>query len=118
MPEKIPELKKGQKIGGYVVEECISTMGAASTVYRIRQTSLPSIPRALKLLQPDPELIKKQEFRHIKKWFLDEIAMLSRVTHRNVIKIIDAGQIEGTDEWLYYILENIPGPGCKMADLY
>jgi serine/threonine protein kinase len=70
--------------GKYRVEEYVGK-GAAGSVYRVKQLGL-DIDRALKCLDPEPGAQREMFTRT----FTEEVRILSTLTHKNVVKIIDA----------------------------
>ncbi len=72
----------------YIVRDRIDA-GKAGSVYRVSQVSL-SLDRAMKILDPKKQEIPHEEFE---RTFSKEIKLLTELTHRNVVKIMDAGKI-------------------------
>lgn len=70
--------------GRYRVEEQIGR-GGAGKVYKVTQLGV-GITRALKWLSPD----EPEQLDLFTKTFDEEIRLLSQLTHKNVVKIIDA----------------------------
>jgi uncharacterized protein len=70
--------------GRYRVEGQLGR-GGAGTVYKVMQVGV-EIPRALKLLSPE----EGKQLDLFTKTFAQEIRILSELTHKNVVKIIDA----------------------------
>src|ERR1039458_3538781 len=98
-------LEKGKLIGEkYKVGEK-QGRGGACDVYMVTQLGL-DVPRVLKMLRP--ENADKSLFM---RTFQIEIKLLSELTHKNVIKILDAGSFQSHPERIvdpdfdYYIME-------------
>jgi serine/threonine protein kinase len=85
------ELSQGDQVGMYRVGGLLGT-GATAVVYRA--TGPDGVEVALKLVRP--ELSAEENFRHR---FELEISIAQRVTHPNVVAVLDSGEHEG-DPWL------------------
>jgi len=83
----------------YLLEQKIGA-GGMGTVYRARQTTLDRTV-AVKLLSPDPS--DRESFRR----FFREAKMLGRLSHPNVVQIIDFGNTE--DGLVFMVLEYLEG---------
>ena len=104
--KKQRDLPTGYLIDGKyeVREKCGS--GGASTVYRVVQKGL-EVNRALKLLDPS---FREVQIDLFEKTFEDEIRLLSALTHRNIVKILDYGSFDYEGKFdRYYIMEFIQG---------
>jgi HD superfamily phosphohydrolase len=103
--------------------------GGAGVVYRTLYKGL--MPRAVKLLAPRPDLLLKIERGAFEETFEAEIALLARVTHTRLAKIVDYGRITiapdkvedyddyvSTDgDFLYYAMDYIDGQHLDKAFL-
>lgn len=118
--QRPPLLEIGTLIqdGRYVVEEFIG-QGGAGQVYRVRQQSL-GISRALKLLAPHDER-RATEFYDT---FGNEVQHLLKLTHRNIIKILDydplgveptSAESRSSGKHPYYIMEHAEGQLKSVA---
>ncbi len=85
------ELSQGDRVGAYLIEGLLGT-GATALVYRA--TGPDGVDVALKLVRP--ELSAEANFRHR---FELEVSIAQRVTHPNVVPVLDNGEHEG-DPWL------------------
>lgn len=91
-------------IPGYQCLETISN-NVSLTLYAIRRKD--SLPVALKL-----QRIAKESNANAVKRFNQELDLLSRLDHPNVIKIIDHGI---TDEYIYYSMEYVEHGDLSMT---
>jgi HD superfamily phosphohydrolase len=92
------DLSEGTIIDGkYTVVKKLGR-GNAGTVYRVRQSGI-NVDRAMKVLDPKLTEVPEEAFR---REFRSEIEMLSQLTHRNLVKLIDAGEHGGLP---YYITD-------------
>lgn len=89
----------GNRIGGYEILEKVGE-GGLGVVYRARQLSM-GREVALKVLHE--RWITDDEFR---KRFLVEARLVGRLSHQNLIQVIDVGRHKNT---LYYSMEFIDG---------
>lgn len=89
----------GKRIGGYEILEKVGE-GGLGVVYRARQLSM-GREVALKVLHE--KWITDDEFR---KRFLVEARLVGRLSHQNLIQVIDVGRHKNT---LYYSMEFIDG---------
>ncbi len=94
-----PFSMQGRRIGGYLLGEPIGA-GGAGTVYRARQLSLDR-DVAFKILHP--ELAREPAMR---ERFLREGRLAARVTHPNLVQVLEAGE---EPDLLYLVLELIEG---------
>jgi len=85
--------------------------GNAGTVFRVKQLGIDT-ERAMKILDPKLETVKQERFR---KGFREEIQKLSQLTHRNLVKLIDARESEMDGQpLLYYVMDLVhPRPREK-----
>lgn len=85
--------------------------GQAGSVYKVMQVGL-EVERALKILDPKPPFSLDEK---AVRGFTAEIKLLSRLTHRNVLKLFDAGPYTagpGAPSTPYYVMELVhPPPG-------
>ena len=97
----------GEKIGGYEILKKIGE-GGLGVVYKARQLSMGRVI-ALKVLHE--KWLSDDEFR---KRFLVEARLVGRLSHPNLIQVIDVGRHRNQ---LYYSMEFIDGdPVEKMLD--
>jgi HD superfamily phosphohydrolase len=101
--------------------------GGAGVVYRTLYKGL--MPRAVKLLAPRPDLLERLDRDAFERTFTSEIAMLARVTHTRIAKIVDYGEltisperVEGYDKlvssagtFFYYAMDFIDGRHLDTA---
>jgi serine/threonine protein kinase len=90
----------------------LSDKGATSIVYLVNQSlgDSASIPRVMKLFAPTEELRKKNVEAgetYGKSNFLAEMKLIASLTHQNLVKIIDAGEVQQGVQ--YYVMEFIDG---------
>jgi serine/threonine protein kinase len=120
---KIPEtLHAPAQIGRYRVlqnprfldDDVIKPLGTGGTsaVYLVEQDLLEgqSIRRALKLFSPTDEVKNKRAAigeTYGKRHFLDEVAVVSGITHQNIVGIIDAGIHENDP---FFVMDYVDGP--------
>jgi serine/threonine-protein kinase len=90
---------KGQRIGNYEVLDKVGE-GGLGVVYRARQLSMGRVV-ALKVLHE--RWVGDDEFR---KRFLVEARLVGRLSHPNLIQVIDVGRYRNT---LYYSMEFVDG---------
>ncbi|HEX9929498.1 MAG TPA: protein kinase [Pyrinomonadaceae bacterium] len=85
--------------------------GGAGEVFRVQQIGL-NVERALKLLSP-PEY-SEVELNIYNETFKNEIRLLSSLSHQNLTKILDFGEvkIDGTDT-VFYVMELANGGDLK-----
>ncbi len=101
----IPKLAPGEVIDGkYRVVGRIGK-GASGSVYQVIQIGL-DVPRALKVLDPEPIGVQRDLFE---RTFAEEIKILSGLTHKNVVKIIDAASTELGGQRRYFVMEYVDG---------
>ena len=99
------QLRKGRRVGAYVLEQPIGEGGMAS-VYRARHDLLKR-PTAIKLLKParaTDEMIAR---------FEREVQLASRLSHPNTVEIYDYGRTR--DGLFYYAMEYLDG--ITLAEL-
>jgi serine/threonine protein kinase len=113
------ELQTGEIVEGrYKIVSRIGG-GYAATVYRVLQGSI-GTERAMKVLDPKKVTTKagQKEFR---EGFLNEIRKLSPLTHRNLIKLIDAGEHRSKrgsrEKLLYYVMDLVHPPKRQKSPL-
>src|SRR5579863_1481381 len=85
-------LKKGDKIGSYIVEKEIG-----KGTYGIVYLAFHAISRsavAIKLL--NTEYIDDDEHAHFRNRFLEEALLLKRLKHSNILPYLDDGFYQGT----------------------
>jgi tRNA A-37 threonylcarbamoyl transferase component Bud32 len=94
------EISTGTVIGGYVVRERLGTGGMGS-VYLVRH---PTLPRdvALKVLHAGLSATPAMRAR-----FEREAELLSRLSHPNVVDVLDRGQ---QGDLLWMAMQYVPGP--------
>jgi HD superfamily phosphohydrolase len=91
--------------------------GGACDVYMVTQLGL-NVPRALKMLRPENAVQSL-----FTRTFQIEIKLLSELTHKNVIKILDAGSFKSRSEGIeapdfdYYIMEFVGTGSLKEFPL-
>ncbi len=110
-PSDLPPLPEGLVINDrYKIVKKLGS-GTAGTVYRVVQLGI-NVDRAMKILDPKgySAYLGPEAFRST---FSKEIALLSLVTHRNLVKIIDADDFthrETGGEFLYFVMELVRPP--------
>src|SRR5512146_77455 len=92
----------GQRVGRFQVEQKLGEGGMA-TVYRARDTHLER-DVALKVIRVD--LFPAASLEQILKRFDREARALARLTHPNIVGVIDFGKHEDTP---YLVMEYLPG---------
>lgn len=103
-------LPHGATIGGLYVVEGEPKRGGSSQVYKVRQSNL-GIERAIKLLQPIPGG-PKIEFSKV---FREEVGNLLKLTHANIVKILDHGIYRDQDQEHPFIVMEY-ADGGRLAD--
>jgi len=93
------QIKKGDVLGGFRVEEMIGA-GAMAVVYEATQLSL-GRPVALKILPQ--EFARKESFV---RQFDSETDLLASLNHPNIVTIIDRGRVADT---YYFAMELVDG---------
>ncbi|MBZ5658705.1 MAG: protein kinase [Acidobacteriia bacterium] len=84
------DLPKGKVIDGkYKVQSKLGS-GDAGTVYRVTQQGI-NVDRAMKVLDPKLSSVSAEAFR---REFAAERQKLSLLTHKNLVKLIDAGDFD------------------------
>lgn len=103
----------GKTISGrYKVVKRINR-GGSGAVYRVTQIGI-DVDRALKVLDPERELVDRIGKEAFRKTFQEEIKLLSEITHRNIVKILDAGLTGETgSESPYYVMELVQAPAGR-----
>ena len=96
---------KGQKIGGYQLDERIGK-GGMGLVFKAKQTSTDRWV-ALKVLSP--KLSKNQIYT---SRFLREAQSAGKLNHANIVSAIDAGQADG---YFYFAMELVEGETLKAS---
>jgi len=86
--------------------------GGTSAVFLVEQELVgdKSIKRALKLFSPTDEVKEKRAAigeTYGKRHFLDEIAVISGITHQNIVSIVDAGMHEDRP---FFVMDYVDGP--------
>jgi tetratricopeptide (TPR) repeat protein len=76
--------------------------GGMGAVYHVWDTEL-NLPLALKVIRPDPNPLATQE---LERRFKRELVLARQVTHTNVIRIHDLGELEGIK---YITMPFVPG---------
>jgi len=100
-------LKDGDTVSGRyrIVKEIGS--GNMGTVFQVTQLSIKA-DRAMKVLDPKLDNIKREV---VLREFRGEIQKLSQLTHRNLVKLIDADSVEPCgEEPLYYVMDLVRPP--------
>lgn len=81
--------------------------GDAGTVYQVTQTGI-EVDRAIKFLDPKLKQVPVETFA---REFAAEREKLSQLTHRNLVKLIDAGEFEkGDDTYPFYVTDLVHPP--------
>lgn len=96
---------KGQKIGGYLLDERIGK-GGMGLVFKAKQLSTDRWV-ALKVLSP--KLSKNQIYT---SRFLREAQSAGKLNHANIVSAIDVGQADG---YFYFAMELVEGETLKAA---
>src|SRR5947207_486379 len=96
------ELSGGVKIEQkYVVIKRLGA-GDAGTVYQVKQLGI-DVDRAMKVLDPKLPGVPRETFA---REFTAERQKLSQLTHRNLVKLIDAGDFDMDGEaFPYYVTD-------------
>lgn len=82
--------------------------GGSSVVYRARFRQI--MERAIKVLDPRPDLAASQDPEQFHRTFQEEIRILAGVTHTNIGKLTDFGRWEMGDEiQRYYVMDLVEG---------
>jgi serine/threonine protein kinase len=89
------ELSPGEQVGDYRLEEVI---GRGATAHVYRAIGPDGVAVALKLILPD--MATDETFRHR---FLLEVNIAKRVSHPNVVSVLDCGKHDG-NQWLTEVL--------------
>ncbi|HUU27831.1 MAG TPA: protein kinase [archaeon] len=86
--------------------------GDVGIIYR---ACFKNMERAIKILSPKEELIEQKElWEHFDHTFTREILFLSKITHTNLSKIMDYGEVPiGDKSYKYYVMEYISGDNIK-----
>ncbi len=87
-----------QKFGDYIIERKVAVGGMAE-IYKARDSS--AMPLAIKKVLPN--LASQEKFIQM---FLDEIRIVTQLTHPNIVQLYDFGLIDGA---YYYTMEWIEG---------
>jgi tRNA A-37 threonylcarbamoyl transferase component Bud32 len=95
----VDDLPAGFRLGSYVLQECIGR-GAMATVYRARHSLLNNVV-AVKLMKRT--LLTSAEARHR---FFREARAAAAIKHPHVVRITDAGTVNGLP---YLVLEFLEG---------
>lgn len=91
-----------EQVGGYCVESLIG-QGAAATVYRAHPTAAGEASQVVALKVLKPEATKQP---HVLACFQFEARVLSRLEHRGILRVYDAGV---DDDRMYTAMELIDG---------
>ena len=97
-------LQPGTVLGGYKILSVIG-VGGMGVVYRAEQVSLRR-QVALKLLKP--ERSADSEYRNR---FLNESRMAAELSHRNIVRVYESGQIRS---FLYFSMELVEGKNYQQ----
>lgn len=94
----------------YIVTEYLGE-GGSGEVFKVRQIGF-DVPRALKILrQPKDSDVGKHVYDET---FKNEIRLLSALSHRNLTKILDLGEVNIGDEgFIFYVMEFANGGDLK-----
>ncbi|MFY7926326.1 MAG: protein kinase domain-containing protein [Aquidulcibacter sp.] len=89
--------------------------GGTASVFLVEQDLIEekTIKRALKLFSPTEEVKEKRGNAgetYGERHFIDEVAVISGITHQNIIGIIDAGVHEGAP---YFVMDYVDGPNLE-----
>ena len=103
--ESTPDPFVGRVLDGYKIDEIVGR-GGMGTVYQATQLSL-GRPVALKILAPN--LIDNKQFL---ERFHREADALSRLSHPNVVSVIDRGEVEGHP---YLVMEFVAGTSLRAV---
>jgi predicted ATPase len=104
MSVALPQLRAGERIGGYRIEAFVAR-GGMGVVYRATQLALDRSV-ALKLLAP--ELAQDPAFR---ERFLSEARIAAQVEHPHLLPVYEAGETEGL---LFLALRYVDGNDLAM----
>jgi serine/threonine-protein kinase len=96
----------GQYIERYYIEEQLGEGGMA-TVYRARDTRLERSV-AIKVIRKDA--FSREMLDQVLKRFEREAKALAQLSHPNIVKVYDYGEVEGSP---YLVMEYIPGGSLK-----
>jgi len=100
------DLRAGTKIGGkYKVLQKLG-FGDAGTVYRVKQLGI-DVDRAMKVLDPKLPGVTLRTFT---TEFAAERQKLSQLTHRNLVKLIDADELTADGRRLPYYITDLVHP--------
>jgi len=103
MSEQAPDPFLGREFDGYRVESVLGRGGMGS-VYKATQLSL-GRPVAMKVLAAD--LVRDEQFAGR---FKREADALSRLSHPNIVTVIDRGEVDGQP---YLVMEYVEGPSLR-----
>ncbi len=98
------EVNHPEVIGRFKVLESIGTGGMAEVFLGVPLTRLPDDPPFVALKRLLPAVAASQPEAH--KMFLDEAAILSRLNHRNIVRLIDVCSGAGST---YLVMELLDG---------
>ena len=90
--------------------------GDSGTVYKVRQLSI-DLERALKIFDPKLAGVPRENLERTFKNEISLLRQLGRITHRNVVKILDAGSVTVDDKVApYYVMDLVrPSPALRHA---
>jgi len=103
--ESKPDPMVGRTFDGYRIEEILGR-GGMGTVYRATQLSL---KRAVALKVLTDELVEDAQFL---ERFHREADALSRLSHPNIVTILERGEVDGRP---YLVMEFIEGPNLRQV---
>jgi serine/threonine-protein kinase len=103
----LEELQPGAELMGYLVEVEIGR-GGMSRVYRVKRVGGPAESLAMKVLRPD--FSQRPE---AKRRFRDEIDLWRRLSHPNIVHLLDWGESDG---FFFLVTELVQGVPLDQAD--
>lgn len=98
--------QKGDKFGNYIIEGFLGKGGMAE-VYKARYKTLEKFEKVVVLKLPYPQLCVTEEFVSM---FIREARISAMLNHRNIVQVLDFGEVDGR----YYItMEYLEGITLK-----
>ncbi len=100
---------RGERIGRYEVIGRLGKGGMAA-VYAVRHRGVGDFEKTLALKVILPHLVEEQSYLTM---FLDEIRIISRIEHPNVVQILDAGEHRGAPFMVMPLLRGRTLAACR-----